>query len=126
MRKLMALLLAGAAVANLDGGAQAHHSNSAYDRSRTITVAGTVQEFKWANPHTWLYVQVPNGNGGNDLWSFEGGSVAVLARNGWRADAIKTGQHVKVICQPNRNGSHGGGFIKVIFDDGSSLHIGVI
>ena len=106
--------------------AQAHHSNSAYDRTRNETVAGTVIEFKWANPHTWLYLMVPDGKGGSDKWSFEGGSVSVLARNGWRASSIRPGQHVRVICQPNRNGSDGGGFIKVIFDDGSSLHIGVI
>lgn len=106
--------------------AQAHHSNSAYDRTRNITVAGTVQEFKWANPHVWLYLQVPDGKGGTELWSFEGGSVAVLSRNGWRADSIKPSEHVRVIAQPNKDGSHGGGFIKVIFDDGSSVHIGVI
>lgn len=120
------LATAVASVCLIAGCALAHHSNSAYDRSRLITVAGTVKEFHWANPHTWLYVQVPDGKGGSDLWSFEGGSVSVLARNGWRADSIKTGEHVKVICQPNRNGTNGGGFIKVIFDDGSSLHIGVL
>ena len=106
--------------------AAAHHSASAYDRTRNLTVAGTVKEFKWANPHTWLYVLVPDGKGGTDLWSFEGGSVSVLARNGWRAKSILAGQHVRVVAQPNRNGSNGGGFIKVMFDDGSFLHIGVI
>ncbi len=127
-RMLLPALLSFATLmpAGLLPSAQAHHSNSAYDRSRNITVAGTVHEFKWANPHVWLYVDVPNGKGGTDLWSFEGGSVSVLARNGWRAAAMKPGQHVQVIAQPNRNGSHCGGFIKVIFDDGSSLHIGVI
>jgi hypothetical protein len=84
--------------------AQAHHSASAYDRTQNLTVAGTVKEFRWANPRTWLYVLVPDGKGSSDLWSFEGGSVSVLSRNG----------------------SNGGGFIKVIFDDGSSHHVGVV
>ena len=124
----MQILRLALAVGLVLGGfrAEAHHSNSAYDRTRNLTVAGTVKEFKWANPHTWLYVMVPDGKGGSDLWSFEGGSVSVLARNGWRADSIKAGEHVKVIEQPNRNGSNGGGFVKVIFDDGHYLHIGVI
>ena len=106
--------------------AQAHHSNSAYDRTRNITVAGTVKEFKWANPHCWLYLLVPDGKGGTEPWSFEGGAVAMLSRNGWRATSIMPGQHLRVIAQPNKDGSHGGGFIKVLFDDGTSLQIGVI
>lgn len=115
----VSLFISGAAT-------QAHHSNSAYDRTRNITVAGTVKEFKWVNPHVWLYMLVPDGKGGSDVWSFEGSSVAVLARNGWSANAIKPGQKIRVIAQPNTDGSHGGGFIKVLFDDGTSLHIGTI
>ena len=127
LQRLSLMVAAGLGVVlGAPSPALAHHSNSAYDRTRNLTVAGTVKEFKWANPHVWLYVMVPDGKGGSEEWSFEGGSVSVLARNGWRAKSILAGQHVRVVAQPNRNGSNGGGFIKVIFDDGSYLHIGTI
>ena len=36
--------------------ALAHHSFAAeYDENSHVTVSGTVTEFKWINPHAWLY-----------------------------------------------------------------------
>lgn len=122
MKKILALAVG----ILLSASVSAHHSNSAYDKSKQLIVSGTVKDFKWANPHVWLYVLVPNGQNGTDLWSLEGGSVSVLARNGWRASAIKPGDHVRVMVQPNRDGSNGGGFVSVTMDDGKVLTIGVI
>ena len=34
--------------------AQSHHSNSAYQVDEIITLTGTVMEWRWSNPHTWL------------------------------------------------------------------------
>jgi hypothetical protein len=107
-------------------GSSAHHSNSAYDRNKQLVVSGTVKQFRWANPHVWLYVMVPNGKQGTDLWSLEGGSISVLSRNGWRSDSIKAGDHVRVVAQPNRDGSNGGGFVSVRMDDGKVYAIGVL
>jgi hypothetical protein len=121
---VISLLLIGSLI--IGAPAAAHHSSSAYDKDKQLIVAGTVKEFRWANPHCWLYVLVPDSNGGTNLWSMEGGSVSVLARNGWRADSIKTGEHVRVMVQPNRDGSNGGGFVSVTLEDGRVLAIGVL
>ena len=48
----LALLLAAPAAA--------HHSAAGIDRTRTVTVVGSVRQFKWANPHSWMEVEVPN------------------------------------------------------------------
>ena len=32
----------------------AHHSNSAYQVDQIVTLEGTVKEWRWMNPHTWL------------------------------------------------------------------------
>ena len=34
--------------------AYAHHSMAGFDRNKTITLVGTVKQFKWANPHAWV------------------------------------------------------------------------
>ena len=39
----------------------AHHSAAIFDRSTPYTMRGTVTRFNWANPHAWIYVDVPNG-----------------------------------------------------------------
>src|SRR5579885_2136265 len=50
MKRLAAMLVlvAGIAVPLL-----AHHGNAAYD-DRTVTVKGTVTQWKWTNPHSFL------------------------------------------------------------------------
>lgn len=126
MKRTLGATLWLLAVSMFAGPLQAHHSNSAYDRNKQLVVSGTVKEFRWANPHVWLYLMVPNAQGGTDQWSLEGGSVSVLVRNGWRADAMKPGDHVRVMVQPNRDGSNGGGFVTVTLDDGRVLTIGVL
>ena len=41
----------------------AHHSPAAFDRTKKVTLVGTVKEFRWQNPHTWIEVLVPNDKG---------------------------------------------------------------
>ena len=104
----------------------AHHSPAAFDRSQTIIVTGTVKKFAWANPHSWLYMQVPDGKGGDEQWTLEGGSVPVMARNGWTAKSIQTGQKVRVLVAPRKDGTNGGEFLSVTFADGKVLAFGII
>ena len=106
--------------------ASAHHSASAFDRSSPLIVMGTVEEFRWTNPHSWVTVQVPNDEGGYDKWVLEGGSTPIMVRNGWTADSLKPGQWVKCLIAPNRDGSTGGELLSVTFKDGSVLAFGVI
>ena len=49
----------------------AHHSPVMFDRSVTKTLAGTVVEFAWTNPHSSIQLDVPNDKGGVDRWGVE-------------------------------------------------------
>ena len=44
--------------------AYAHHSAAGIDRTKSVTLVGTVKQFKWANPHSWMELDVPNDKGG--------------------------------------------------------------
>ena len=98
-----------------------HHSAAGVDRSKTVTVEGTVKQFKWGNPHAWLDVEVPNSKGGVDLWSFEMTSPTFLVRAGWKATSVKAGDKVKVVGRPLKNGDPGGLFVSVTLPDGKTL-----
>jgi hypothetical protein len=102
----------------------AHHSAAGIDRTKTVTVEGTVKEFKWANPHSWLDVEVPNSKGGKDLWSFEMNPPAYLVRTGWKASSVKVGDKVKVVGRPFMNGDPGGIFVSVTLPSGQTLAAG--
>jgi hypothetical protein len=75
----------------------AHHSFAAeFDRSKTITVTGSVTKLEWTNPHARLYVEGKDETGKMQVWDFELGPPNGLMRNGWRRDSLQAGHKVTV------------------------------
>lgn len=108
----------GLALAN---PAYAHHSMNGFDRAKTITITGTVKQFKWANPHSWIEVEVINDKGGVDLWNLEMTAPGILARAGWKSTMLKPGDKVTFGVHPMVNGDIGGQFVSVTFADGLTM-----
>src|SRR5579863_6271312 len=101
--------------------AWAHHSMEGFDRAKTVTLVGTVKQFKWANPHSWIEMEVPDGKGGSTDWNVEMTSPAVLIRAGWKSSVMKPGDKVTVMCHPQQSGEPGGIFVSVTLADGRTL-----
>jgi hypothetical protein len=104
--------------------ATAHHSQVMYDGDTEIEMKGVVEEFDWANPHTWLYVTITDESGAPSQWVFESNSTGQLTRVGWSADSIKPGDEVTVIMHPLRDGTRGGTIVAVHMPDGTVLPSG--
>jgi hypothetical protein len=119
----MKVLLAGSLVLALCivVPAYAHHAAAGIDQTKTVTVEGTVKQFKWANPHSWLEIEVPNSKGGSDLWNLEMNPPAFLVRGGWKSTSVKPGDKVKFTARPFRNGDPGGIFVSITLADGKVL-----
>ena len=100
----------------------AHHSFAMFDNTKEVTVVGTVKEFQWTNPHSWLQVNVPGADGKMVEWSFEGGSPGILSRNGWKRTSVKPGDKVTVIFYPLKDGKPGGSFLEVKAPDGKTYY----
>jgi hypothetical protein len=118
---LKALGLAGIAVAMGAIPAVAHHSFAMFDASKRVTVAGTVKEFQWTNPHAFILMMVANGDGQLDQWAIEMGGPGGLARQGWVPKTLKPGMNISVIMHPLGDGAHGGQFLAVTLPDGTQL-----
>jgi hypothetical protein len=88
---------------------------------QVITLTGTVKEWKWTNPHTWLYMNVDDGKGGTVEWAVEGRAPGVLGRNGWDRTILKPGEKVTVHCSPAKDGSKVGIIARVTKEDGTIL-----
>ena len=97
----------------LGGAAFGHHSGTMFDRTHPIAVVGTLTDFRWANPHSWITMDVPDGKGGTDVWTLEGGSVTFMVHNGWTRTSILPGDKIKAIVAPRRDGTNGGEFMSV-------------
>src|SRR5882672_2658595 len=105
----------------LVSSAYAHHSAAGIDQTKTVTTEGTVKEFKWANPHSWLEIEVQNTKGATEIWNLEMNPPAFLVRAGWKATTVKAGDKVKVVARPFKNGDPGGLFVSVTLPSGQVL-----
>ena len=101
--------------------ALAHHSFAMFDANKRITIEGSVKEFHWTNPHSWIFVMVPNANGQPEEWAIELGSPSGLIRQGWQPKTLTAGMKVKVLLRPLKDGKVGGQFLSVTLPDGKVL-----
>jgi hypothetical protein len=117
-----ALSLATVAVAALAAPAFAHHSFAMFDATKTLTMKGTVKEFEWTNPHSWLRVMVMDEKTGKPLlWALEMSSPARLTTMGMHADTVTMGDLVSVTFHPMRDGTRGGQFMQATLPNGKAV-----
>lgn len=102
-------------------GAVAHHSFAMYDKQHEMWLKGTVKDFQWTNPHTFIQLRVET-DGKVVEWSLEGGSPNILARDGWKRTALTVGENVRILIYPLKNGQPGGSFLEVHKEDGTVLY----
>jgi len=105
----------------LVGSAYAHHSAAGIDQTKTVTQEGIVKTFKWANPHSWLEIEVQNSKGGTDIWNLEMNPPSYLVRAGWKSTTVKPGDKIKFSARPFKNGDPGGIFVNITLADGKVL-----
>lgn len=116
MKKILALTVLGLMYTGMP--AIAHHSNAMFDQDTVKEMSGTVREFQFTNPHTWIQVVVADATGAETEWSLEWGSPNNLGRQGIRPSTFPPGSKVMVRTWPMKDGSPGGLFIGARFDDG--------
>lgn len=97
-----------------------HHSGAMFDSQKTITLHGTVKDFRWGNPHCWIQLLVPS-NGVDQEWSVEMGSTTQLYRSGWRPTTLRDGDKVTVVVHPLRDGTAGAQFLSAQGPNGAPL-----
>jgi len=102
-------------------GVFAHHSAAQFDLTiRDNKVTGIVKEFKIANPHTKIVLEITDAKGTRDV-EFEGHSRNNYYRNGWRPSLIKIGDTISIMSGPMKNGEDGGYALSVIAQDGTKF-----
>lgn len=118
MRKIQ-LLLTLAVIVWLP--TEAHHAPAVFDQTRTIVIDGTVTEFEWANPHSWIHMDVVGEEGEVTDWVIEMNPPTYLIRGGWRSTTIKPGDKISVVANPLRTGEPAGKFVAITLPDGRVL-----
>jgi hypothetical protein len=120
--KVQAVSLIAISVAAFAAPAIAHHSFAMFDDTKTVTLSGTVKEFEWVNPHSWLRVMVNDDKTGKPaLWALELSSPSRLVTMGMHADSVKPGDTVSVTFHPMKDGTRGGQFMQATLPGGKQI-----
>jgi hypothetical protein len=79
-----------------------------FDQEHPMQLAGTVRELRYMGPHTFIVIEVTDGNGGTQLWNLEGKPPSGVAPNGWLKNAVKPGDELELTIDPLRSRARGG------------------
>ena len=114
----VAFLVAIAAVPVL-----AHHAGAGFG-NETIVITGTVKQFQFLNPHSWIQIVVPGAAGAGPVeWSIETAAPIVLLRAGIKPSSLQPGDKISLRMHPLKSGEPGGSLVEVKKDDGTTLSL---
>src|ERR1700749_4524158 len=103
MKRILFVWLTGSALA-AGAAAYAHHSFAAtYFVDKEVTVEGTLTQFLFRNPHSFVKVAAPDDKGQMVTWAVEWGGGAQLNQEHVTRDTLKPGDHVVVTGNPGRD-----------------------
>ena len=103
--RLFVLLLTFAALVTVSRAPlSAHHSFSAtYLNDQKMTIEGTLVQFLFRNPHSFVNVEAKDENGQTQRWAVEWGAAGQLGGQGVKRETLKAGDHVIIVGSPGRN-----------------------
>src|SRR5215471_11792699 len=101
---------------------EAHHSAVMFDDQKEVTVEGTVKEFQYTNPHSWLLVDVTNKDGSVTTWGFEAEGPTTLQRAGIKPSEFPAGTKVTMTGRPMENGTPAATWELAVRDDGKEFY----
>jgi len=121
MSRMLCLTLIGLFLLADSRPAASHHGTSTYDMNVEIRLAGTVKEWTFTNPHSWLWLIVPGRGSATEEWSIESAPPSYLSGQGWSAATLKSGEKLTVLISPLKGEPRRGILLEVLRSDGRSL-----
>lgn len=99
----------------------AHHGTSTYDMNTELRLTGTVKEWTFGNPHTWLWLTVPVQGKPTEEWSIESAPPNYLQGQGWSPSTLKQGERLTVLVSPLKTERLRGILLEVQRSSGETL-----
>ena len=99
----------------------AHH-DWPVDRTKQITVTGTVTAFTWADPHVTIALDV-QADGTIEKWKVGGSNKKNTAANGWDKNTLKPGDVITGIGFRFKDGSNVAQLQKIVMANGKEMYL---
>jgi hypothetical protein len=104
------------------GSLSAHHSTAMFDDKQQVTFTGTIKEFQYTNPHSWLIIDVTAEDGTVTTWGFEAEGPTTLMRSGIRKSSLPVGTKITITGNPMKDGRPAAAWIDATLEDGTKLN----
>ena len=119
-------IVAVAAAIMLGAGPSFAHHAWPIDRSKEVTVKGTVTAFNWSNPHVMIELEVKTDTGKTDTakvekWNVGGPSTERMTGNGWDRNTLKPGDVITGIGYRHSDGSNVVQLQKIVLASGKEM-----
>lgn len=112
--KIIAFSTVTLILSSLATTAFAHHSASMFDREKVVELKGVVKEFQYTNPHSWLLIDVTEGDGTVTTWGFEAEGPSTLMRAGIRKSDMPAGAEIIIRGNPLKDGRPAAAWIDAV------------
>lgn len=122
MTRRQVLAFGALAVLMAAGPVLAHHTWPV-DRSKEITVTGTVTKYEWSNPHVMIDLDVMADNGKVEKWNVGGPSTSRMEANGWDRNTLKPGDNITGIGYRFSDGSNVLRLEKIVMAGGKEMFL---
>ncbi len=99
----------------------AHHTTIGQFPDEVTEITGTVKEFQFQNPHSWIQVNVTNDDGEVVEWSVEWGNPNNLLRQGYSPNTFPPGAEVTIKLRRHYSGKPLAEFNAARFADGTTV-----
>jgi hypothetical protein len=124
MRKMLAVMIAGAGLLLATAPAWAHHAFAQeFDEKKPLKLQGTVTKWELINPHSWIHLNVKNADGTTTEWMVEGGSPNNLFRMGFNRESLPPGTVIVIDGYQAKDGSNRAVGKNLTFADGKRLFL---
>jgi hypothetical protein len=114
-------IVAVAAAAVLGAGPSFAHHAWPIDRSKEVTVKGTVTAFNWSNPHVMIDLEVKTDAGKIEKWNVGGPSTERMTGNGWDRNTLKPGDVITGFGYRHSDGSNVVQLQKIVLASGKEM-----
>ena len=104
------------------GAVFAHHAWPV-DRTKEVTVKGTVTAYTWSDPHVMIALDVMAPNGTLEKWEVGGPSMNRMSGNGWDRSTLKPGDVITGIGYRFSDGSRIVQLQKIVMADGKEMFL---
>jgi hypothetical protein len=117
---VLGAILTGAPALARDPGA------GEYDQSRLVRMYGMVVRVDFANPYSYVYLNVTRDDGEMVIWTLRMSSADILTRGGWSQNSVSPGTMVAVLVNRAKDGTHRALVNSIKLEDGRAVFTGPV